>query len=323
MADKDAPMLEKFSGSEAREWVNWLDDYETYGELKKWNNEKLVANLRFFVSGDIKDCLRQICADSEKAVTLEELSKEVVKLLGGDLDPISAVQQLDSVVCLGNVRRTLLQIHALIPVAYPTLTAKADKEQMCLLHLLKLPPHSFKHELVKAGVTTLELAVVTVEGMERANRVMGEQTGLNRVVTQPDAPVKVEFEDKTSSCFVCGLSDHWRAMCPFRQDICGRCEKRGHLSAMCRGTGVSRSQGNSSWSAKGQGQARERGTAPPAAQQRRQQLHHQQWPLQQQQQPQLHHQQRPLQQLPPEQLMGHPVPVGMPAQPPSAQQQHQ
>ena len=159
-------------------------------------------------------------------MTLEELSKEVVKLLGGNLDPISAVQQLDSVLYLGNVRRTLLQIHALIPVAYPTLTAKADKEQMCLLHLLKLLPHSFKHELAKAGVTTLELAVTTVEGMERANRVMGEQTGLNRVVTQPDARAKVEYEDKTSPCFVCGLSDHWRAMCPFRQDICGRCEKK-------------------------------------------------------------------------------------------------
>ena len=229
------------------------------------------------------------------------------------MDPISAVQQLDSAVYLGNVRRTLLQIHALIPVPFPTLTAKADKEQMCLLHLRKLLPHSFKHEFIKAGITTLELAVTTVEGMERANRVMGEQTGLNRVVTQPDAPVKLEYEDKTSPCFVCGLSDHWRVMCPFRQDICGRCEKIGHLSVMCRGIGVNSSQGNSSWSAKGQGQARERGTAPPAAQQRRQQ--HLQWSQhlqqqQQQQQPELHHQQWPLQQLPPEQLMGHPMPVG-------------
>ena len=49
MADKEAPMLEKFRGSEARDWVNWLDDYKTYGELKKWNNEKLVANLIFFL----------------------------------------------------------------------------------------------------------------------------------------------------------------------------------------------------------------------------------------------------------------------------------
>lgn len=30
MEDNDAPMREKLNGSEAREWVEWLEDYKPY-----------------------------------------------------------------------------------------------------------------------------------------------------------------------------------------------------------------------------------------------------------------------------------------------------
>ena len=47
MAEKDIG-LEKFSGTSAKEWVVWLEDYHIFGGLKKWSEEKLVANLIFF-----------------------------------------------------------------------------------------------------------------------------------------------------------------------------------------------------------------------------------------------------------------------------------
>ena len=238
MADSSGPMLEKFGGSDAREWEVWLEDYKTYGELKKWNNEKCVANLRFFVSGDIKDCIRQYCADSDdlKTVSVDDVSKEVVKLLGGSLDPISAVQKLDTVVYLGSVRRTLLQIQALIPVAYPTLTSKADKDQMCLLHLMKLLPSTITHELIKSGVNTLDSAVSTVTLMERADRSTTDRhTTVGRVAG--------EKSNSARQCFVCGQQDHIKQMCPYKTDICGRCEKRGHLGVVCRSSSANPGNG--------------------------------------------------------------------------------
>ena len=90
MVDKDIA-LEKFSGTNAREWALWLEDYRIFGTLKKWNEEKLISNLRFFVTGDIKDCVRQKCGDKPK--DLEELEAEVTRFLGGTLDPISAVHE--------------------------------------------------------------------------------------------------------------------------------------------------------------------------------------------------------------------------------------
>ena len=290
MADAGGPLLEKFCGSDAREWEVWLEDYKTYGDLKKWNKEKLVSNLRFFVSGDVKDCVRQACADVEAdaTVSLDDVAKEVVKLLGGQLDPISAVRQLDCLVYTGNVNRTILQIQALIPVAYPTLTTKPDKDQMCLLHLLKVMPHSCKHELVKSGVTTLEEAVKSVSGMERADRALGEHAaGLNRVVSFPQPDTPTDSCNKAVHCFVCGLTDHVRSKCPFREDICGKCNKRGHLSVVCRGPGRASSQpkpgrpGNGSWPARGQWQARGHKPAPALQDQRPQpvgNLQQHQWP---------------------------------------------
>ena len=47
MVDKDIA-LEKFSGTNAREWALRLEDYKIFGTLKKWNEEKLISNLRFF-----------------------------------------------------------------------------------------------------------------------------------------------------------------------------------------------------------------------------------------------------------------------------------
>ena len=225
MAEKDIG-LEKFSGTNAREWTRWLEDYRIFGGLKKWNEEKLISNLRFFVSGDVKDCVRLKCGDEPKE--LQDLEKEVSKFLGGTLDSISAVHELDNIVYAGSVERTVLRISDLITFAYPTITAKRDRQQMVLLHLQKLVPQTYQKELIKGNVQNLEQAVQLLTGLERADRSVrqGASVAVNRVEEQPKA---------NRQCFVCGLNDHVKAGCPFKGDICGRCEKRGHLSTMCRG----------------------------------------------------------------------------------------
>ena len=70
--------LVKRQGSE---WTVWIEDYRIFGGLKKWSEEKLVSNLRFFISGDVKDCVRQKCSE-ETPKELDELEKEVARYLG-------------------------------------------------------------------------------------------------------------------------------------------------------------------------------------------------------------------------------------------------
>ena len=110
--------IERFSMGTVQDWKIWLEDYCIYGQLKKWNSEKLATNLRFFVSGDIKCCVRQACEETP-TTTLEAISAAVVKLLGGTPDPLIAVRQLESVSYNGNVGQTLLSISDLIPPLPP------------------------------------------------------------------------------------------------------------------------------------------------------------------------------------------------------------
>ena len=260
MAEKDIG-LEKFCGTTAREWTVWVEDYRIFGGLKKWSEEKLVSNLRFFVTGDVKDCVRQKCGE-ETPKELDELEKEVARFLGGTPDPISAVKELDEITYDGSIEKLLLQINNLIPLAYPTLQTKEDRQQMVLLQLHKTLPKTYTKELLKSDVKTLDKAKVLISGMERADRSMGDKhTTVSRMVVEE---VKVS-QNPTRQCFVCGLQDHIKQMCPFKNDICGRCEKRGHLGTMCR----SDNRGNGRRPAmRGRRQARPSPTttAPPTSQ---------------------------------------------------------
>ena len=202
-----------------------------FGGLKKWSEDKLISNLRFFVTGDVKDCVRQKCSD-ETPTDLDELEAEVARFLGGTLDPISAIHALENVLYEGSVERTMLRIGELIPLAYPTLPTKNDRQQMVLLHLHKLLPETYQRELIKGDVRKLEEAVTVISGLERADRSVGKRAavwGANRVVSGAEEQPAVNKQ-----CFVCGQTDHVKAGCPFKQDICGKCERRGHLGSMCR-----------------------------------------------------------------------------------------
>lgn len=244
--------LERFSVGTAQDWTKWLDDYCVYGELKKWNAEKLITNLRFFVSGEVKDCVRHACAEFS-TVTLETVSTEVVKLLGGTPDPLIAIRQLDSVCYNGNVGKTLLAIGELIPLAYPTITDKVHKDQMTWIHLQRLLPAEYQRDLIKAGIDQLDAAVERIRAFERADAsVRPQPAGLYRTQSSTAAnnPAPQELMKSHVACFACGLSDHVRNVCPFRHDICGQCERRGHLSTVCRGRpqqprGGGRSRGRS------------------------------------------------------------------------------
>ncbi|XP_043188198.1 uncharacterized protein LOC122363244 [Amphibalanus amphitrite] len=235
MAEKDIG-LDKFNGTSAKEWTLWLEDYRIFGGLKKWSEEKLVTNLRFFVCGDVKDCIRQKCSENVPK-ELDEIEKEVARFLGGSLDPISAVHELDQIIYDGSVERTMLKIGELIPLAYPTLSTQNDKQQMVLLHLHKILPANYTRELIKAGTQKLEEAVTVIGGLERADRSVVRPAAINQV------KVGGETSEPVKQCYVCGITNHVKAECPFKSDICGHCEKRGHLSTMCRNKTMTRGNG--------------------------------------------------------------------------------
>ncbi|KAF0298377.1 hypothetical protein FJT64_004241 [Amphibalanus amphitrite] len=164
----ELPTISPFSFGTVQQWKNWLEDYCVYGRLKKWNAEKLVTNLRFFVSGEVKDCVRQAAAISAP-VTLESVSHDVVKLLGGTPDPLVATRQLEAVCYNGNVERILLALGELIPLAYPTITDKVHKDQMTWIHHQRLLPAVYQRDLIKDGADNLEKAVERIRAFERAD----------------------------------------------------------------------------------------------------------------------------------------------------------
>ena len=231
-------IIQRFNTGTVSEWLNWLDDYRVYGHTKKWSNQALVTNLRFHVSGEVKDCVRHASASSSH-VTLDSVSAEVVELLGGPPDPLLATRQLEAVCYSGNVGRTLLAIGDLIPLAYPTISDKAHKDHMTWLHLQRLLPAEYQRDLIKDGVDNLETAVERIRAFERADMsVRMQPLGVHRTQSRPaDNPRAPEHESTSTpvTCYVCGLTGHTRNVCSFRYDICGRCEKRGHLSTVCRG----------------------------------------------------------------------------------------
>ena len=170
--------------------------------------------------------MRQKCGDKPK--DLEEHEAEVIRFLGGTLDPISAVHELDGMTYHGSVERAMLRISELIPLAYPTLQTKADRQQMVLLHLQKLLPLAYQKELIKTGVTKLEEAVTILTGMERDDRsVQGASACVvGRVVK--DTATNVPQTDR--QCLVCGLTTHMKvrvrgeatsAPCAVRRETAG------------------------------------------------------------------------------------------------------
>ena len=97
MADKDI-ILEKFSGHTATDWTDWLEDYICYADMKKWNETKQVQNLRFFVSGDIRDCVRATTTNELKVV-----SDAGQALLAGEPTSLIASQAIDNIKYSGNI----------------------------------------------------------------------------------------------------------------------------------------------------------------------------------------------------------------------------
>ena len=257
--------VEKFSDGTAQEWTQWLEDYCVLAQQKKRNASKTISNLRFFVAGTVQTCVRRVCAE-RPTVTLEAISSEVIKLLGGTPDPLVTLQQLDRVLYGGNIRQTLLTVGGLIPMAYPMIKDKAQKDQMTWIHLQKLLPAEYQRDLIKAGVGNLDKGVEFISAIERADTVvqMPSVIGLNRTQSGRDPTVSTVPHDTktpmmmtptamTVSCFACGLSGHIVKSCPFRDDICGRCERRGHLSVVCRGRRQHREAGRGRGSRWGNG----------------------------------------------------------------------
>ena len=139
---------------------------------------------------------------------------------------------------------------------------------MTWIHLQKLLPVQYQRDLIKAGINQLETAVERIRAFERADTAVRltpvglyrAQSGTAVADQAPQEPMKPAV-----TCYVCGLSNHVRNTCPFRNDICGQCERRGHLGAVCRdrpqhhrdgGRGRGRSWGNGRQSVqRGMGQA--------------------------------------------------------------------
>lgn len=230
--------LEKFSGSSYKEWENWFDDYKLFAELKKWSADKKVSFLRFFVSGNVKEALRQESCDS-----LEQADEAIKRVLGGPPDQLSAARCLDSEQYRGDIQDYLIRVQSGARLAYPHLNDSA-RNDVVLLHLQRALPVEYGREITRLECKTLEAAVKVISANERADSLYGSKSGhLCRVSQAPDNTQESQTPRKTQensvqpdrrTCFVCGLVGHFRRSCPFRNDVCGACGRRGHLSQVCR-----------------------------------------------------------------------------------------
>ena len=158
MADKDIS-LDKFTGLTAKDWIEWLEDYICYAEVRKWNREKQASNLRFFVTGDVRDCVR-----GSGATDLAEVDTAVQALLGGTPTSLTASQEIDSITYTGNVLVMVQQMRQWAKYV----TRPDEVDQVVMLHLQRQLPVAFAEEVIKQDCKTLDEAVQVVKGLERA-----------------------------------------------------------------------------------------------------------------------------------------------------------
>ena len=101
-----------------------------------------------------------------------------------------------------------------------------------------------KRLLTEAGLT-LKKAVELAQGMEAADasakklqggEIHGTETPIHRAETR-------ERGRTEEPCYRCGGIDHTASNFRFRETVCNRCRKRGHIARACRGGGLNRRQG--------------------------------------------------------------------------------
>ena len=156
--------LGKFTGQTAMDWNEWLEDYKCYADIKKWSKEKQAANLRFFVTAEVRECVR---AHAQLQSDIDTIDSDVKALLGGAPNALMASQAIDDVKYEGSV---LIMIQKMKTWA-KYVTTSSEVDQLVLLHLQRQLPLSFAEEVVKENCTTLEEAVKVVQGLERAQKV--------------------------------------------------------------------------------------------------------------------------------------------------------
>ena len=222
--------LERFSGVSYREWETWFDDYKLFADLKKWSADKKVSFLRFFVTGNVKEALRQGQCES-----LDAADAAVKIVLGGPPDQLSAARSLDAEEYQGDIQDYLIRVQAGVRHAYPHLEEDAQND-IVLLHLQRALPAEYGREITKLECKTLAAAVKVVSANERASSLYGSQSGHLCRVSKPADNAREESNTLPTCrpCFVCGLEGHFRRTCPFKDDICGVCGRRGHLGQVCR-----------------------------------------------------------------------------------------
>ena len=59
---------------------------------------------------------------------------------------------------------------------------------------------------------------------------------------QSDPSTLAAIEPEATACFFCGNSKHPCSRCPARDAICLKCQKKGHLSKVCRGKTVNKNK---------------------------------------------------------------------------------
>ena len=172
MAEKDIT-LDKFTGITAKDWIEWLEDYVCYAEVRKWNKEKQASNLRFFVTGDVRDCVR-----GSGATDLTAVDTAVQALLGGKPTSLTASQAIDAITYKGSVLVMVQQMRRWAKYV----TKQEEVDQMVMLHLQRQLPVAFAEEVIKRDCQNLEEAVKVVQGLERARQIR---------VTRPQQPEQV------------------------------------------------------------------------------------------------------------------------------------
>ena len=89
------------------------------------------------------------------------------------------------------------------------------------------------------GETELALAkaIQMAQSMETAERNLREMEGATPReggVNQVTRKTHGRLGEENGNCFRCGNLGHTGATCPFRERVCHKCKKRGHLIRMCK-----------------------------------------------------------------------------------------
>lgn len=228
----------------------FLDDFNRFGRLQGWSDEKKLDVFPLCLVGIARDAFESLSAEQQS--TFEEATS-------GLKASFSSRSSVDHHVALralqfdptGSLDAFVIEFKRLVALAFPGQSSQG----LLYNHFLSAIPHDLCSAIIADGISTFEGAVTKVRNLCSAARHGRQGSGseaasVRKLAGSVDDSVLARLERRiaeleakvgstagpsrrASECFACGDAGHFRSQCRHKNETCSKCNRRGHLPRVC------------------------------------------------------------------------------------------